>query len=184
MVSCGKQRQQRRAWFILMLTTLLLFLMAAQPDLFSPHGEKAVVLLFVRSDCPISNRYAPEIEGLYAKYSPASVDFRLIYTEAGLSSAAMEHHREEYGYKIPGELDAGHRYVKRAGVRATPEAAVFVGGQLVYRGRIDDRFVDFGKVRASAEHHDLEEVLAAIVAGKVPRFRETRAFGCAIESLQ
>jgi len=158
--------------------------MAAQPDPFSSHGEKAVVLLFVRSDCPISNRYAPEIEQLYTKYSADRVDFRLIYTEAGLTSAAMEHHREEYGYKIPGELDAGHRYVKRAGVRATPEAAVFVGGQLVYRGRIDDRFVDFGKTRAEAAHHDLDEVLAAIVAGKIPRYRETRAFGCAIESAQ
>ena len=167
-----------------MLPTLVLFLMAAHPDLFSPHGEKAVVLLFVRSDCPISNRYAPEIKQLYAKYSPESVDFRLIYTEAGLTSAAMEHHREEYGYKIPGEIDANHRYVKRAGVRATPEAAVFVGGQLVYRGRIDDRFVDFGKTRAEAEHHDLEEVLAAIMAGKIPRYRETRTIGCAIENLQ
>jgi hypothetical protein len=74
--------------------------------------------------------------------------------------------------------------VKRAGVRTTPEAAVFVGGQLVYRGRIDDRFVDFGKMRAEAAQHDLEEVLAGIVAGKIPRYRETRAIGCAIENLQ
>ena len=169
---------------VLMLTALLLLLMAAPPDAFSPHGEKAVVLLFIRSDCPISNRYAPAIEQLYAKYSSAGVDFRLIYSEAGLTAAAMEHHREEYGYKIPGEIDAGHRYVKRAGVRATPEAAVFVGGQLVYRGRIDDRFVDFGKIRSEAAHHDLEEVLAGIVAGKIPRYRETQAIGCAIENLQ
>jgi hypothetical protein len=167
-----------------MLTALFLFLMAAQADPFSPHGEKAVVLLFVRSDCPISNRYAPEIEQLYSKYSPASVDFRLIYTETGITTSAMERHRQEYGYKIPGELDASQRYVKRSGVRTTPEAAVFVGGQLVYRGRIDDRFVDFGKTRAAVEHHDLEEVLATIVAGKVPRYRETRAIGCAIENLQ
>lgn len=167
-----------------MLIGLLLFLTAAQTDVFSPHGEHAVVLVFIRSDCPISNRYAPEIERLYAKYSPQKVDFRLIYTEADLTPAAMDHHREEYGYKIPGELDRGHWYVKRAGARTTPEAAVFVGGQLVYRGRIDDRYVDFGKSRAAAEHHDLDKVLAAVMAGKIPAFRETKAIGCAIENAQ
>lgn len=167
-----------------MLATLLLFLMAAPTDLFSPHGEHAVVLLFIRSDCPISNRYAPEIERLYSKYSPQKVDFRLIYTEADLTPAAMDHHRQEYGYKIPGELDPEHRFVKRAGVRTTPEAAVFVGGQLVYRGRIDDRYVDFGKSRPVADHHDLDDVLAAVMAGKTPAFQETKAIGCAIENAQ
>jgi len=167
-----------------MLPTFFLFLLAAQMDLLSPHGEHAIVLLFIRSDCPISNRYAPEIERIYAKYSPQKVDFHLIYTEADLTRAAMEHHREEYGYKIPGERDAGHVYVKRAGVRITPEAAVFVDGNLVYRGRIDDRFVDFGKTRAEAEHHDLDEVLAAVMAGKTPSFRETKSIGCAIENAQ
>jgi hypothetical protein len=167
-----------------MLPTLLLLWMAAQPDLFTPHGEKAVVLLFVRSDCPISNRYAPEIEHLYSRYSAAKVDFRLVYTEAGLTAAAMAHHRREYGYEIPGVLDPTHQFVKRAGVHSTPEAAVFTAGQLVYRGRIDDRFVDFGKMRAAPEHHDLDDVLSSVVAGKIPAFRETRAIGCAIENVQ
>jgi hypothetical protein len=157
---------------------------STQGDLFSPHGEKAVVLLFVRSDCPISNRYAPELQRLYQHYSSRGFEFHLIYPEPGLSGAAMEKHRKEYGFSIPALLDADHKYVDRAQVRVTPEAAVFVHGRLVYQGRVDDRFVDIGKSRPEVTHHDLEDVLAAAAEGKSIRRRQTKAVGCAIEDLR
>ena len=40
------------------------------------------------------------------------------------------------------------------------------GPRLVYRGRIDDRYVDFGTARAAPTTRDLEQVLDAIVAGE------------------
>ena len=166
------------------MMALLLLLMAANPDLFSPHGEKAVVLLFIRSDCPISNRYVPEIRRLYQKYSAQRIDFHLVYPEPGLDSTAMEKHRKEYGYTIPALLDSGHQYVRRAGARVTPEAAVFAEGKLIYLGRIDDLYADLGKTRRAAEHHDLDDVLAVVVAGKNIEPRKTKAIGCAIEDLQ
>jgi hypothetical protein len=162
----------------------LLFLMATPGDLFSPHGEKAVVLLFVRSDCPISNRYVPELQRLYQYYSSRGVEFRLVYPELGLAASAMEKHRKEYGLTIPALLDAEHKYVDRAQVRVTPEAAVFVRGRLVYQGRVDDRFVDIGKSRLQATRHDLEDVLAVVAAGRSIRPRQTKAVGCAIEDLR
>ena len=166
------------------MLTVLLLLMSMHPDLFSPHGEKAVVLLFIRSDCPISNRYAPELQRLYQRYSPQGIDFRLVYPEPGLTPAAMEKHRKEYGYTILAVLDNGHQYVNRAGARVTPEAAVFVQGKLIYLGRIDDWYVDIGKARKEATQHDLEEILSAVRAGTSIGRRETKAIGCAIENLQ
>jgi thiol-disulfide isomerase/thioredoxin len=165
------------------MSALLSFLMTAQLSLLSPHGEKAVVLLFVRTDCPISNRYAPELQRIYQKYSLKGVDFRLVYPETGLTPDKAEKHRKEYGYTIPALLDSGHEYVTRARAHFTPETAVFVHGQLIYLGRIDDRYVDLGKARPEAARHDLDEVLAALVAGKSVRPRETKAVGCAIENL-
>ena len=160
------------------------FLMAWQLNPIASSGAKAVVLLFIRSDCPISNRYAPDLKRLYQEFSPKGVEFRLVYPEPGLTSAAMEKHRLEYGYSIPGVLDADHQLVKRAGVSITPEAAVFVQDGLVYRGRIDDRYISVGKERPRALHHDLEEVLAAILAGKRLTFRETQAVGCVLENAE
>ena len=166
------------------MLALLLLLMTSDRDLLSPYGKKAVVLLFVRSDCPVSNRYAPELQRLYLRYSAQGIDFRLVYPEPGLTPAAMEKHRKEYGYTIPARLDTSHQYVKRAGARITPEAGVFVHGELIYLGRIDDRYVDIGKARPEATRHDLEEVLVAVVAEKSIRRRETKAVGCTIEDLK
>ena len=166
------------------MAALLLLLSIMQADLLSPHGEKALVLLFVRSDCPVSNRYAPEIRRLYEKYSSKGIEFRLIYPEPGLTAAAMARHREEYSYTIPATLDPGHQYVTRARARVTPEAAVTVRGEFIYVGRIDDRYIDIGKARPQATRHDLDEVLAAVAAGKKPQPSRTKAVGCAIESPQ
>ncbi|MGI8960086.1 MAG: redoxin domain-containing protein [Bryobacteraceae bacterium] len=162
----------------------LLFLLALQTGIFSAHGEKAQVLLFIRSDCPISNRYAPELQTLYKRYSPLGIEFLLVYPESGLTEAAMKQHGHEYGYSIPAVLDPDHRYVSRARARVTPEAAVFVKSRLVYLGRIDDSYADIGKAKGQPEQHDLDEELSAISAGKVPAFHQTTSVGCVIESLR
>jgi len=161
-----------------------LALLLSVASILAPHGEKAVVLVFTRSDCPISNRYAPELERLYRAYSPRGVEFLLVYPEAGLTEAAMKAHQREYGYTIPAVLDGAHEYVNRAGARVTPEAVVFVGGKIVYRGRIDDWFIDIGKARQHAGTHDLDDALSAVLAGRTPAVRETHAIGCAIENAQ
>lgn len=159
----------------------LLLLFVLQAELLTHHGEKALVLLFIRSDCPISNRYAPELQTLYKKYSPSGIGFLLVYPESGLTATAMKQHGRDYSYSIPAVLDPDHRYVSLAKARVTPEAAVFVKGRLVYLGRIDDSYVDIGKARAQPEHRDLDEELSAISAGKVPPFHQTRSVGCVIE---
>ena len=141
------------------------------------------VLVFVRTDCPISNRYAPELKRLYAAYR-GRTDFRLVYVEPGLSAEQMQHHRAEFALDMPAVLDTDRSYVRKAGVTVTPEAAVFVDGKLVYRGRIDDRFVSFGTMRPAPLHHDLEEAITAALAGKAPPAAFTKAIGCAIEPVR
>jgi hypothetical protein len=163
------------------LAIALLLFLAAGEDVLAPRGEKAVVLLFVRTDCPISNRYAPELERLAHAFP--EMRFYLVYTESGATIESLERHGKEYGYTIPFVIDTRRQYVGRTHVRVTPEAAVIVKGRLVYRGRIDDRFVDLGKTRPKALHNDLQDVLAAVSAGANLAFRETRAIGCAIEEL-
>jgi hypothetical protein len=54
------------------------------------------------------------------------------------------------------------------------------GPRLAYRGRIDDRAVDVGRVRPAARVHDLEEVLAAVSAGRAVEARFRPATGCFI----
>jgi thiol-disulfide isomerase/thioredoxin len=165
-----------------MLSLFLLLAFGLSPN--TTKSDKPLVLLFVRTDCPISNRYAPELERIYEKYSAEGFDFRAVYPEPGLASQDMDRHRAEYGLKMPASLDPDRHYVNLAKASVTPEAAVFVESKLVYRGRIDNWYVDIGKSLPKPTEHTLEDVLRLISEGKVPAFRETHPVGCVIEPPQ
>jgi hypothetical protein len=158
----------------------LLDLTGQEIDPLQTSGSKAVVFLFVRTDCPISNGYAPEVRRLNQKFAARGVGFRLVYTDPDESVAMIRQHVKAYEYHLEVLRDPRHALVKLAGVRVTPEAAVFVNGRQVYRGRIDNRFVAFGKTRPAPTIHDLEAALNAILQGKPVASETTTAIGCYI----
>jgi hypothetical protein len=143
------------------------------------------VLIFVSTDCPVSNRYAPEIKRLYDQFTPQGVRFRLVYPNPLDSAADIESHISAYAYPPIAERDPAHTLVKLAGATITPEAAVFDrNNQLVYLGRIDDRFVELGRERPVATKHDLRDAIVAIVSGKKVTPPRTQAVGCYIADMQ
>lgn len=147
-------------------------------------GDPVSVFLFLRSDCPIANRYAPELRRLHEAFSPRGVRFWLVYVDPQEEAESIQQHAEEY--QVPGEIlrDSHHDLVRLTGARVTPEAAVFdAEGRLAYRGRIDDRFPDFGKARAKPNRRDLKLALEAVLNGEPVAEAETRAVGCFIADL-
>jgi hypothetical protein len=148
-----------------------------------PLGEttnKAVVLIFVSRDCPISNRYAPTIRKLQSKFAPKGVKFWLVYPNADESAEAIRQHTNDYQLPCALVRDPQHALVKQARATVTPEAVVFLrGSKVVYRGRIDNRYVVLGKERPEATQHDLDAVLQAILDGK-PVPGSQPAVGCYI----
>ncbi len=155
--------------------------LAGKPaDPLSDPG-KLTVLIFLSIECPIANRYAPAIQRLAEQFVPSGVRFWLIYPDADNSPEAIEKHTKEYRYTLRTLRDPQHVLVRRARVSVTPEAAVFSAkGRLLYHGRIDDRFVDFGKQRVAPTQHDLREALEAALANKPIANEATRAVGCYI----
>ena len=146
---------------------------------------KAVVLIFIASDCPISNRYVPEINRIHAEYAERGVSIFLVYTDASFSSYDFQEHRREFALRPPALLDLEQELRVRTGVEVTPEVAVYAaGGDLLYRGRIDNRFVTFGRFRPQATHHDLRLALDAILAGQAVAEPTTQAIGCFIPPLE
>lgn len=161
----------------------LLDLSGHEVDPFASAQARAVVFLFIRTDCPISNRYAPEVRRLHQKFAARGVAFRLVYPDRDESVEMIRQHVKAYGYRLEVLRDPRHALVRLAGVRVTPEAAVFVGGRMVYRGRIDDRFVAFGKARPQPTAHDLEMALEAILDRRPVAVERTTAIGCFIPEL-
>lgn len=145
--------------------------------------QLTTVLVFTTTDCPISNRYAPEVQRLAERFE-GRVVFKLVYPVPSDTDAMIREHIREYGYDIAWQRDPGLALVKRTGVTVTPEVAVLdTGGTVVYRGRIDDRYVSFGVDRPQPTVRDLERALDAVVAGKAVPVRETRAIGCILSDL-
>jgi hypothetical protein len=143
------------------------------------------VLIFVSIDCPVSNRYAPEIKRLYDQFTPQGVRFRLVYPNPLDTAASIEAHISSYAYPPIAEHDPKHALVKLTGATITPEAAIFDrSGRLVYLGRIDDRFVELGRERPVATRHDLRDALSAVVAGKQAKPSRTQAVGCFIADMK
>jgi thiol-disulfide isomerase/thioredoxin len=145
---------------------------------------KPVVLIFIRTDCPISNRYAPTIQRISAQYA-GKATFWLVYPDKSESSAAIERHLQNYGYKLSALHDPEHSLVKLSQAQVTPEVAVFdTSGQLVYHGRIDNWYQSFGHARSAPTTHELNEAIKAVLNGKKPQVATEGAVGCYISDLE
>ena len=152
-------------------------------DPFLAASGKPVVLIFVRSDCPISNRYAPLIQRIGTRYR-TKVALWLVYPSRAASADKIRQHERDYGYKLPALLDPHHALVSQAQVQVTPEAAVFdANHHLLYHGRIDDLYQDFGRARPAATTHELEDAIQAALNGKTPP-PNTPGVGCYIADLE
>ena len=145
---------------------------------------KATVFVFVAIDCPNSNTYAPILARLYREYSPRDVAFYNVYSDPSESADAVRKHDADFLVPFPALLDTHQTLARQTGARSTPEAVILGSdAQELYRGRVDNRFVDFGKTRFHPTQDDLGEALDAILQGKpVPR-PVTKVLGCAIPGL-
>jgi hypothetical protein len=161
------------------------FDLAGNPvDPLKSAGGKIVVLVFVRTDCPVSNRYAPTIQKLSEEHA-AKVAFWLVYPSAVESAEVIRKHEREYGYKIPALRDPRHVLVKQSQVEITPEVAVFgTDRRLVYHGRIDNLYEGVGRTRSVATTHELEDAISAALGGKSQPGDATRGVGCYISDLE
>jgi hypothetical protein len=142
-------------------------------------GAHPSVFLFLETDCPVSNKYAPEIGRLVKEH--AGLNFSVVYPGNSETVEALRAHRKSFGYPCPGLRDPDYRLTHAAQIHVTPEAAIFLPGKgLVYHGRIDDRFADTGVERAAPTTHDLEDALKAVDKGEAPPPASGRAVGCTV----
>jgi AhpC/TSA family len=164
----------------------LLDLNGQEFDLWQNDGDSAAtVLLFARTDCPISNRYAPTVKTLYEMYQPRRLRIYLVYVDPDESPDEIRRHLNEYKYPCTGLRDPTHALVKATGVTVTPEAVLYdAKHEIVYRGRINDLYAAYGQSRDTATTHDLADAIESTLAGKPVAEPTTEAVGCPIADLR
>lgn len=146
----------------------------------SPHG-RVVVLLFVRTDCPISNRYAPLLQSLSTEFR-GRANFWLVYPDRAESASQIRAHLSAYHYSLPTLRDPRHQLVKQAQATITPEAAVFdPNGRLLYHGRIDNQYEELGAPpRPKPTTHELADAITAALNHTSVSSDHVSATGCYI----
>lgn len=148
--------------------------------------RQALVVVFLATECPISNGYVPELNRQFAAIheADAKVDFYGVISDRSVTRAAAAKHVAEFKYKFPVLFDASGELAEALRPTHTPEAFVIDRtGRLAYRGRIDDLYADVGKKRTEASRHDLADALAAVIASRPVATARTEPVGCLFESL-
>jgi hypothetical protein len=152
---------------------------------FGATRDEVLVFLFLRTDCPIANSYAPEIKRIWRDFRGKGAGFFAVYSDSDETPGIIRRHLREYDFPMGALRDPKRTFAARSKVTVTPEAAIYRrDGSLLYHGRIDDRFADFGKARPLATTHDLSRAMAQALAGERVAPAGGSAVGCDIEGVK
>jgi thiol-disulfide isomerase/thioredoxin/mono/diheme cytochrome c family protein len=144
------------------------------------QNARAVVVLFLGTECPVNNAYAPTLAALHKKYDTKGVVFLAVNSNQQDDAAAVAKHARDFGIPFPVLKDDGATVADHFRAERVPEAFVLDGNLTVrYRGRIDDQFGK-GVKRPKATRNDLAEAIDDVLAGKTVAQPVTEVVGCPI----
>jgi hypothetical protein len=149
------------------------------PDL---AGKNGLVLVFLSTECPLSNGYLPTINRLTKEMGDRGIEFVGVNPNEGQGLKEIELHRIRYSIVMNVLRDPGAKLASTLGITHCPEVIVFNRqAEAVYRGRIDDRYPRRGGAPKQVFHqHDLEQVLKEMLVGDTVSPRETEPIGCPV----
>jgi hypothetical protein len=150
----------------------------------APPSAKAVVLYFVATDCPVSNRAFPEMQRVRKQFAARGVVFWYVYPNNTETRDAVRKHQAAFDPTAQALLDDHGMLTRMFDAVATPEAVVLrydlIQWKPIYAGRIDDRYVRLGLERPSIQNHFVERVLNELLSGQPIEPAVGNPVGCAI----
>lgn len=146
-----------------------------------PSNATATVLYFVIHDCPICNRYSPELNRIVQDYSGRKVAVYIVYAESDFSAAQAKKHAKDYGYTCGLLRDPGHALSRAVGATVASEVVILgPDASIDYRGPIDNKYIHFGQTRPQPTARYLRDALDQILAGAPVATPSEPVVGCAI----
>lgn len=146
--------------------------------------QKTTVVVFLSPECPISNGYVAVLKQMTKEPWGKELSWVTVYPQA-ISQAKVKKHVEEYQPAGQPLRDASGDLARQLAVSMVPEVVVLTSqGDVVYRGRIDDRYTRRGGGSREPRQHDLKETLLAVQAGKTPIKSYIQPVGCPYPALE
>jgi peroxiredoxin len=139
--------------------------------------SKAIVIIFVATECPVSNAYNSRMESIYNEYKGKGIAYIGINSNKAENVSSMKEHANENGLTFPILKDEKNIIADQFKASVTPEVYVLNSDfKVLYHGRIDN-----SRDEDDVESKDLRNALDEILAGKQVSKEQTKAFGCTIK---
>jgi peroxiredoxin len=142
--------------------------------------KKAIVIVFVGTECPLANLYLPTLARMHRTFAAQGVQVLAINSNDQDSAADVAAHARERKLPFPMLKDLDHRAADALGARRTPEAFLLDPQRIIrYHGRIDDQY-GYAYRRAAPSQTELKDAIKDVLAGRpvATPFREVQ--GCVI----
>jgi peroxiredoxin len=139
------------------------------------NDSKAILVLFIATQCPVSNDYNSRMAELYKEYHEKDIAVLGINSNKQESVSECKEHAEKNGFGFPVLKDEKNVIADMFEASVTPEAYVLEPKTytILYHGRIDD-----SRNESNVEVYDLDNALNEVLSGKKVSVSETKAFGC------
>lgn len=155
------------------------------------HAQKSVgkilqtdrinVMVFISTDCPISQDYIGKLNKIYTDRRDENISFTGI-VPGKVKKKSILQFTQEYQVRFPIKVDKRYKYVKKLDALVTPEVFIFGrDGKLRYRGAIDDWYYELGRHRSEPTKYYLTDALNSVISGTRPAIIHTEAIGCLIQ---
>jgi peroxiredoxin len=140
--------------------------------------SKGVAVLFIATQCPVSNAYNDRMAALGKEYAAKGVALVGINSNKTEPAGEVAGHARKHGFTFPVLKDDGNKVADAYGATKTPEVFLLdASSKLVYHGRIDENQDDPKNVKSP----DFRNALDAFLSGRPVPVAETKAFGCTIK---
>ena len=116
--------------------------------------SRGVALVFLSTECPLSNEAIPRLNKLAISYRKQGIALFAVLCDRSVTRQQAKEHYEKLRLKFPVIIDSGNTLRELTGVTHTPQAFVFDWkGQEIYRGSVDDSNERPGKKTAPRKHY-------------------------------
>lgn len=144
---------------------------------------KAMVFVFMNTECPISNKMAPELNKLAALAGKNKVEFYGVLSDPTVTRFAAQKHSKDFQISFPMIFDGSGILAAALEPAVTPQGFVVdAAGKLLYSGRVNDLYASVGTPRTVVTSNDLQDAITAVGTGKAIAKPTTAAVGCVFES--
>ena len=141
--------------------------------------SKAIVIMFIATQCPVSNAYNSRMEKIYKDYKDKEITFLGINSNKAEDVSEIKEHAKDNGLTFPILKDEQNIIADEFKASYTPEIYVLSNKfELLYHGRIDN-----SRRESEVNSKDLRNALDEILGGKKVSNPETKAFGCTIKRI-